>query len=64
MNQNVINQGFLIRFVGNPMPFKHPKVTVLLLLVQFGHTKYYLMYKYIYFGIFFEDYSCKIRVVQ
>ena len=33
------------------MSVKHPKVAVLLQLVQLGHTKYSLMYKYIYFGI-------------
>ena len=40
------------------MPIKHPKVTVLLLLVQLGHTKHCSMNKHIYFGIFL---NIKIR---
>ena len=36
------------------MSIKHPKVTVLLLLVQLGHTRDCSMYKYIYFRIFLE----------
>ena len=36
MSQNVINQGVLIRFVGNPHVHQDPEVTVLLLVVQFG----------------------------
>ena len=36
------------------MSIKHPKVTVLLLLVQMGHTRHCSMYKYIYFEFFLE----------
>ena len=53
----------VIRFVDNSHVYQSPKNNCLLLLVQFGHTKYRSIYKYIYFN-FFEDYSCKIIVVQ
>ena len=36
------------------MSIKCPNVTVLLLLVQLGHTKHCSMYKCICFGIFLE----------
>ena len=36
------------------MSIKHPKVTVLLLLIQFSHTKHYSMYKFIYSRIFWR----------
>ena len=50
----IINREILIRFAGNPMSIKHPKVTVLLLLVQLGHTKHCSMYEHIYFKIFWR----------
>ena len=50
----IINREILIRFAGNPMSIKHPKVTVLLLLVQLGHTKHCSLYEYIYFRIFWR----------
>ena len=53
----------VIRFVDNSHVYQSPKNNYLLLLVQFGHAKYRSIYKYIYFN-FFEDYSCKIIVVQ
>ena len=34
------------------MSIKHPKVTVLLLLVQLAHSKHCSMYKHVYFGNF------------
>ena len=36
------------------MSIKHPKVVVLLLLEQLGHTKHCSIFKYIYFGIFYR----------
>ena len=68
MKQNETNWGGergeeVIRFVDNSHVYQSPKNNYLLLVVQFGHTKYRSIYKYIYFN-FFEDYSCKIIVVQ
>ena len=45
--------GPLNGFLGNSHVY-HPKVAVLLQLVQLGHTKHCAMYKFIYFGIFWR----------
>ena len=67
MKQNETNWGGeggrRLRFVDNSHVYQSPKNNYLLLLVQFGYAKYRSIYKYIYFN-FFEDYSCKIIVVQ
>ena len=51
MSQKIINRGS--HKVCRPLPClpcpMPPKVTVLLLLVQLGHTKHCSLYKYIYF---------------
>ena len=52
MTQKIISVEVLKGFQATSMSIKYPKVTVLLLLMQLGHTKHCSMYKYIYCGIF------------
>ena len=52
--KKIIYRGVFYGLQVTPTSAKHPKVTALLLLVQMGHTKYILMYKYIYFRIFWR----------
>ena len=64
MSQNVINQGVLIRFAGNPRVYQEPESNCFIAGSAVWGTRSTAKYINIFTLEFFGDYSQKIIVVQ